>query len=92
MTEVKRLYRSNKDYILAGVCGGLGEYLGVDVLVIRLLFVIAMIWGGGGIIIYLILAIVVPREPGKGVVVDREEKVREMVEEVGERVKKLKKK
>ncbi len=44
------------------------------------------------LIIYLILAIVVPREPGKGVVVDREEKVREMVEEVGERVKKLKKK
>ncbi|MCL4384618.1 PspC domain-containing protein [Patescibacteria group bacterium] len=85
----KKLYRSNKDYVIAGVAGGLGEYFGVDSIIIRLLLVVLALGGGSGILIYLVLAIIVPREPGEVVEVDRKEKVEKMAQDVGERVKKV---
>jgi phage shock protein PspC (stress-responsive transcriptional regulator) len=48
--------------MIAGVCGGLGEYFSVDPTLIRLLFVFATILGGPGLIAYLIFWIVVPSE------------------------------
>ena len=45
--ETKKLYRSKKDRVFAGVCGGIGEYLGVDPTVIRLLAVILGFTGSG---------------------------------------------
>jgi phage shock protein PspC (stress-responsive transcriptional regulator) len=62
-TEKKRLYRSQNDRMIGGVCGGLGEYLGIDSTVIRLIFVLATIWGGSGALVYLIMLLVVPDEP-----------------------------
>jgi phage shock protein C len=64
MAEVyKRLYRSRSNRMLFGLCGGLGEYLNVDPTVIRLIFVLAVLPGGPGLIAYLVLALLVPEEP-----------------------------
>ena len=61
---VKRLYRSGKDKVLGGVCGGIAEYLEVDPVVIRLLWVVfTLVSMGAGILIYLIAWIIVPRNP-----------------------------
>lgn len=57
----KRLYRSRKSRIIAGVCGGLGEYFGIDPVLIRLIWLI-FIFVGGGIIAYLIAWIVIPEK------------------------------
>lgn len=63
MTETKRLYRSSKERMIGGVCGGLGEYFAVDPTLIRLLFVAAALLGGHGLLIYLVLLVLVPAEP-----------------------------
>ncbi len=57
--EYKKLYRSSQNRMICGVCGGLGEYLGIDPTVIRVLFVIFGLTGAG-IIAYLIAAIIIP--------------------------------
>lgn len=58
----KKLYRSKKDRIIAGVCGGLGEYLEIDSVFFRLAFVLLTLAGGAGILIYLIMFIIIPEE------------------------------
>ncbi|MDY3281303.1 PspC domain-containing protein [Dysosmobacter sp.] len=60
----KRLYKSNKDKMLDGVCGGLAEYFGVDPTLIRLAWVLLCAMGGSGILAYIVAAIVIPRDPG----------------------------
>ena len=59
----KRLYRSRKERQLAGVCGGVADYLGVDPTLVRLLWVIFAIAGGPGVLLYVIMAAIVPEEP-----------------------------
>jgi phage shock protein C len=59
----KKLYRSRKDEKIAGVCGGLAEYLEVDSTVIRLAWLAAALLIGWGIIAYIIAWIVIPNEP-----------------------------
>ena len=61
--ERKKLYRSRTDSIIAGVCGGMGNYFDVDTTLIRLVFVIAAILGGHGLLAYLICLILIPLEP-----------------------------
>lgn len=61
---VKRLYRSGEERILGGVCGGIAEYLEVDPVVIRLLWVIFSLVYGTGILAYIIAWIIIPRNPG----------------------------
>ncbi len=56
----KRLYRSSRNKVLAGVCGGLGEYFGVDPVIVRLLVVVFTLMGGAGLIAYIIAAIIIP--------------------------------
>jgi phage shock protein C len=58
----KKLTRSRTDRKIAGVCGGLGNYLGIDPVVVRILFILFLFFGGGGGIIYLIFILVVPEE------------------------------
>ena len=60
--ETKKLYRSKKDRVFAGVCGGIGEYLGVDPTVIRLLAVI-LGFTGSGVLAYIVAAILIPENP-----------------------------
>jgi len=57
-----KLYRSRTDEILGGVCGGLGDYFGIDSNLIRLIFVILALVNGVGVLIYLALWLIVPRE------------------------------
>lgn len=59
----KRLYRSRKDKVLAGVCGGIADYFEVDPTIIRLAWVVLVLLGGTGIVAYIIAAIIVPEEP-----------------------------
>jgi phage shock protein C len=62
-TETKKLTRSKSNRMIAGVCAGLGEYLGMDPTVVRLLFVLAFFGLHGGLLLtYLIMAIVVPEQ------------------------------
>ncbi|HHX58971.1 MAG TPA: PspC domain-containing protein [Candidatus Moranbacteria bacterium] len=58
----KRLYRSRSNSMIAGVCGGLAEYAGVDPTVVRLLYVLISIFSAAfpGIIVYIIAMIIVP--------------------------------
>lgn len=58
-----RLYRSRYDRMFAGVCGGLGHYLGIDPTIIRLLFVLLALANGAGVLIYILMMIVVPENP-----------------------------
>lgn len=62
---MKRLYRSNTNRILGGVCGGIGEYLSVDPTIIRLLLIIFALIYGSGILIYLLAWVVIPKNPSK---------------------------
>ena len=62
-TTVKKLYRSRTDRKIAGVCGGLAEYFGIDPTIIRLGFVVGLILAGGTATAYLIMALVIPEEP-----------------------------
>ena len=56
----KRLYKSDVNRTIAGVCGGIGEYFNIDPVVIRLLWVVFCYLGGSGIIAYIIAAIIIP--------------------------------
>ena len=60
----KRLYRSRKNRMIGGVCGGLAEYFGIDPVVVRLIAVLLLLPGGlPGFLPYIILWIVVPEAP-----------------------------
>jgi phage shock protein PspC (stress-responsive transcriptional regulator) len=59
-SDSKRLYRDTDNAMIAGVAAGLGNYFGVDTLIIRLLFVVATFAGGWGILVYLVLWLLVP--------------------------------
>ncbi|MEJ2736213.1 MAG: PspC domain-containing protein [Anaerolineae bacterium] len=61
--NVKRLHRSREERMLAGVCGGLGNYFAVDPTLVRVLFVLFGLVVGGGILAYLILWVLIPLEP-----------------------------
>ena len=65
MTEnVKKLYRSTSDRMIAGICGGLGEYFGIDSTLVRLIFVFGAILTGSALFwAYIIILLVVPEEP-----------------------------
>jgi phage shock protein C len=61
MTTPKRLFRS-KEKKIAGVAGGLADYLNLDPTIIRLLFVVIAFAGGASVLVYLIMWLVVPEE------------------------------
>ena len=52
---MKKLYRSETDRKIAGVCGGLGEYFNVDPVIFRIIFVVLFLYGGIGLLAYLIM-------------------------------------
>lgn len=57
----KTLYKSDSNRILGGICGGIGECLNIDPTIIRLIWVVVTLWGGSGILAYIIAMIVMPR-------------------------------
>jgi phage shock protein C len=58
--QPRKLYRSQTDRKVAGVCGGLADYFNVDVTLIRVLFVVLAVCGGAGLVLYLAMWILVP--------------------------------
>lgn len=63
--KIKKLYRSRKDRMIAGVCGGLGEYFRVDSTLVRLLWAVLTVasMGVGGILAYILAWIIIPEKP-----------------------------
>ncbi len=62
-TQTKKLFRSQDDRMIAGVCGGLGDYFDIDPTLVRLIFVFgAFITGSGLFWVYVIMMILVPEE------------------------------
>lgn len=60
MSERGKLYRSRDEQMIAGVCGGLAEWLDLDPSIVRLIFVLMALTFGHGILVYLILLLVMP--------------------------------
>ncbi len=58
----KKIYRSETDKIIAGVCGGIAEYFGTDAWVVRIIFAISALFGLAGVILYLILWVILPEK------------------------------
>ncbi len=56
----RKLVKSATNRKIAGVCGGLGEHFGIDPTIVRLLFVLAVLYAGHGILLYIVLALVMP--------------------------------
>lgn len=63
MGRVKNLYLSNKDKKIAGVCGGIAKYLGVDSTVVRLVWVLFTLAWGMGLLAYVLAWALIPRNP-----------------------------
>ena len=58
----KRIYRSTREKILGGVCGGMGEYFNIDPVIVRLVWVLTVLLAGTGILAYIIAWILIPKE------------------------------
>ena len=59
----KRLYKSDTDKKLDGVCGGIAEYFEIDSSLVRLGLILFSCLGGSGVLAYIVAAIVIPRKP-----------------------------
>lgn len=68
----KRLYKSSADKVLAGVCGGVAEYFDIDPVIVRLIWVLATLLYGVGLIFYIIAAIIIPKDYEGGIIHERE--------------------
>ncbi|HAB0009398.1 TPA_asm: PspC domain-containing protein [Listeria monocytogenes] len=58
---MKKLYKSSSQKMISGVCGGLAEYFNIEVTLVRLLWVVASLFLGSGILLYIIAAIIIPK-------------------------------
>ena len=58
----KKLRRSTTDSVIAGVCGGIGAYLGVDPVVVRIVLVLFTLFGGAGLVVYLVCWLCMPAD------------------------------
>ena len=63
MDAGRKLDRSKTNRQVAGVCGGLAEYFGIDATLIRVLFVLLAVLGGSGVVVYVAMWIIVPKQP-----------------------------
>ena len=83
MTKSSKLYRSNTDKVIGGVAGGLSDYLDIDPVIIRILFVLLAIFGGSGVLVYIILWIAIPAEIVSFQNVDNKDDKGDTIDEVG---------
>lgn len=61
----KKLYKSKTDKKIAGVCGGVAAYFGIDSTIVRLLWLLLVVFYGTGLLAYIICAIVMPEDPSQ---------------------------
>ncbi|MBC2082993.1 PspC domain-containing protein [Listeria welshimeri] len=59
---MKKLYKSSSQKMIAGVCGGIAEYFGIEVTIVRLVWLAASLFLGSGILLYIIAAIIIPKQ------------------------------
>ena len=59
----RKLYRSNTNRMICGVCGGIGEYLNVDPTLVRLIWALVAC-SGAGVVAYFLAAVIIPQDPG----------------------------
>ena len=83
----QRLYRSQTDRMIWGVCGGLAKYLDIDPTIVRVIAVLLIFANGFGILAYIVLAIVVPLEGSK--VTTPKETIKENIEDMKEPAEEL---
>ena len=82
MTEPQKFYRYRTDRIIFGVCGGLAKYFQIDATLVRVLFVLLTLGGSLGLILYIILALVTPLEPGGEIPVKTAAQIKNLVADV----------
>src|SRR3990172_7414194 len=61
----RKIYRSQKDKVIAGVCGGLAHYFNIDVIIIRIVWICAVLFGGFGVLAYILAWIILPEGEAK---------------------------
>ncbi|OGC45027.1 hypothetical protein A3J98_00715 [candidate division WS6 bacterium RIFOXYC1_FULL_33_10] len=83
----KKLYRSETDKMIGGVCGGLAEYFSIDSTIVRLIFGLIVVYGGTGLVLYVILWIVMPTKSTMGL--SSEEVMASNAKEIKEKAKKV---
>ncbi len=59
----KKLYRSNTNKKIAGVCSGLAEYLNIDPTIVRLIWALVVLFAGAGLLAYIVCALIIPEKP-----------------------------
>ena len=64
----KKLYRSKSNQMIAGVCGGLAEYLNIDVSIVRIIWALIALTAGVGVLLYIVCAFVIPEKPDSTIV------------------------
>jgi len=89
---MNKLYRSRTDRMLFGVCGGLGKYLNMDATVIRIVAVLLALCGGIGLLVYLIMAIIVPLEASQqkttqGIIEENAADIKDTAEKLGKDIR-----
>lgn len=84
---MKRLYRSNKDVMLGGVCGGIAEYFSIDPVITRLVFALLGIFGGSGVLLYFICWIIIPERPKSEADFESDYEPRRQIEMSNDKVK-----
>lgn len=59
----KKLYKSEENRVICGVCGGLADFFGIDPTIVRLIWAVLTVFAGADLWLYIIAAIIIPREP-----------------------------
>lgn len=77
----KKLYRSKKNRVIAGIAGGLGEYFDIDPVLVRVVFLGVTVLGGAGVLVYLLMWLIIPSEGSLGGPLEKET-IEENVKEV----------
>jgi phage shock protein C len=83
-----KLFRSSKDSMIGGVCGGIAEYFDIDSTLVRLLAVLVVLLGGAGVVAYIIAWIVIPKNPEQesDEKFEKREKIKEKIKKGAENV------
>jgi len=91
MQETKKLFRQEQGKVIAGVCSGLAQYLNLDPVVVRVIFILLIFFQGAGILLYVALAILTPKEGQKISPIEVEgQKAKEKTKNLAEKFKQKK--
>lgn len=89
MTLNKKIYKSDSDVFLLGICAGIAEYFEIDPTLVRIIFILLTFFGGTGVLIYIIMAFIIPSKGGTQN--DVEEKIQEVALNIKKEVNRYKK-